>query len=283
MNICFDAPKSCGTDRVLTNLVKYLPPNFTIVDDPLLADLTIVHVVGRHDHVTQRVQKIKNAGHQYAIIQYVLQSCRNPDPNDWLELWNGAKVVWSYYDLKNYIPNIYHAPLAADSNIFYKENNIEKKYLVGTNSDNYKTECIGEIGLAAYGAKGKVVHFGTHFGSDPNVDDVGIVKDDNALRAVYNSCKWFSALRRYDGFEIIALEALLCGVRPIMFDTPNYRQWFNGLAEFIPEVSAGEVTRILRGVFRKEPRLVTDNEISEIKLKFNWEKIIKGFWERCLS
>lgn len=244
-------------------------------------DLTILHVNGRHDHATRRAQKIKEQGNQYAVIQYVLQSCRNPNPKDWLELWDGAKCVWSYYDLLQYIPNQYHAPLAADPQVFYPVQ-AEKKWLIGSNGNAFEAECIGEVQLAAYQAGGRAVHVGPTYTTSPVVDYFQNVPDAQ-LRDIYNGCQWFSALRRRDGFEMVAVEALLCGVRPIMFDTPNYRQWFDGLVEFLPETLPGELTGRIKHLIKREPRPVTDAEREETASRFNWTNIINGFWERCLN
>ena len=125
-----------------------------------------------------------------------------------------------------------------------------------------------------------MVHVGKRFAEYPIIDFVENITDDE-LRTIYNQCQWFSVLRRADGFEMIGLEALLCGVRPIMFDTINYRRWYNNYAKFIPEKTVGDTVRDLIRVLAEEPQEVTDSEIEEIKERFNWKTIIEGFWNRC--
>lgn len=280
MNVYFDLPnESRGMGRVRDYLNKYLPASMTRVGNPDEADLVVIHVNGRHDHRVRQAEKITKSGRRYAVIQYVLQSCRNPDPRDWMWFWTQAKVTWSYYDLRPYTWNCYHAPLAADPDVFYKVN-ANKEYLVGTLGKDYPKECVGETRLAAF-KLGRTVHIGPEFIKDPNNDTFADLTDDQ-VRSIYNQCKWFSVLRREDGFEMPGLEAALCGVRPIMFDTPNYRQWYDGIAEFIPEEEPGKVVSSLKRLFAKEPRPVTDDEITEIKRRFDWAKIIGKFWERCL-
>ena len=273
---------SFGVSRVALQLEKYLPSDFVITNDPASADLTVLHVIGRYHHNLERAKRIHDAGHQYAVIQYALKSTRNPDPKEWIQFWTGAKVMWSYYDLKKHVPGMYHAPLGALNEIFYREPDIPKNYLLGTNASGscYQAECIGESRLAVFKAGGRMLHIGEPFGSDPSVDSLQNV-DDGIMRRLYNQCRWFSALRRKDGFELVAVESLLCGTRPIMFDTPNYRQWFDGLAEFIPEASVGETVRNLVKVLQGPEKPVSYQEIAEIKLKFDWESIARGFWERC--
>jgi hypothetical protein len=277
MNVYFEKDfQSFGIGRVVTALRTHLPHEMSIVDNPLDADLIVLHVIGRNEHVMKQAQEIKRQGKQYAVIQYALQSTRNPSPSDWLPLWKDAKVVWSYYDLQG-LSNFYHAPLAANPEMFYKQD-AEKIYTVGTVGNCYKAECIGEVQLAAWMNGGKALHIGDKFNSNPNVDYFSNVTDDN-MRLLINTCKYFACLRRKDGFEIPAVEALLCGVRPIMFDTPNYRQWFDGLAIFIPEDNPSKVVKSLQAVFSKEPLA---GDVEETKNRFNWKRSAGGFWERCL-
>ena len=275
---------SLGVGRVVAQLEKYLPADadFEITTDPATADLTVLHVIGRCNHMHETAKRIREAGHEYAVIQYALGSTRNPDPQDWIELWANAKVMWSYYDLRSLVPAMYHAPLGADPEVFYKENDRQEKYLVGVNANErcYQAECIGEARLATYNAHGRMVQIGERFFDDPSVD-IFDNADDDAVRHLYNQCRWFSALRRRDGFEMVAVEALMCGTRPIMFDTPNYRQWFDGLAEFVPETSVRDTVRSLTKLLHGETRPVTSDEIAETKKRFDWETIIKEFWDRC--
>ena len=87
-----------------------------------------------------------------------------------------------------------------------------------------------------------------------------------------------SGLRRIEGFELPAAEGLLCGARPIMFDRPHYRDWFNKWAIFIPEGNREEVLQSLIDVFQQEYRPVTLEEIAEARQLFDWQSIINGFW-----
>lgn len=279
MRVFFDVGfRSNGISRVAFNLAKYLPEHWEVATGSESADLTVIHVRGRHDHVANMAARIKAEGRQYAIIQYVLESCKNPDPKDWLTIWGGAKVVWSYYNLHQYVPELYFAPLAADPKLFYREDE-PTSYLVGCNGEDYRAECLAEVRTAAFGL-GKVLHVGPDFAADPNVTALQNITDAQ-FRKAYNQCEWFSALRRKDGFEMVAVEALLCGARPILFDAPRFRTWFDGLAEFIPEGTPAEVVSSLKELFQRGPRPVTDDEIAETKARFDWSRICGEFWSRC--
>jgi hypothetical protein len=264
MNVYIDHPQWPGNaiSRIVTNLNLYLPKDITIVYDPDDADFTVLIIVGRRDHAVIKARKVKN----YAVAQLSLKSTRNPDPEDWMELWSGAKVVWSYYDLNGKF-NFYHTPLGADSRIFHPLN-LEHKYAIGVTGGYTRTECIFECNEAARKLGRSIAR----------------IKDatDEELNFMYNQCDYVSGLRRKEGFEMPAAEALLCGIRPIMFDTPNYRQWFDGFAEFIPEEDMESVCMSLVKLFQEEPRKVTKEEMMDAKTGFDWKYIISGFWERCL-
>lgn len=265
--------------RIETALREHLPSHLEITEEYGKADLHVMYIIGRHDHRTREAQKLLSDGKRYAVIQIVLGSCRNPDPADWQELWGGADVVWSYYDLPGDF-NFYRAPLAAEPKMFYKED-IEKEYQVGCQSDDFKRECVGELQFALWYVRKEKrgAHVGTNFNSNPLVDYYQNISDDE-MRTLYNKCKWFSCLRRKDGFEMPAVEALMCGVRPIMFDQPYFRHWFDGLAWFIPEGSPQNVAASLMGVLKHDPKPVAPEEIEETRRRFNWKQIVEGFYAR---
>lgn len=279
MRVYFDVGfHSTGISRVALNLAKYLPDDLAMASDPGSADLVVMHVKGRHDHRVVQANNLLKEGKRYAVIQYVMESSRNPGPWEWQDLWHNADLVWSYYDLREYVPDMYLAPLGADGGKFYPEDSLKKKYICGTLSQDYKTECLGEVRLAAYLEKERLIHIGDMEVPDPNSDNIVNISDDE-LRKVYNQCHYFSALRRKDGFELIAAESILCGVSPIMFDAPRFRLWFDEFATFIPESTPKDVVYSLRELFSSsEIRQVGD--LDRARELFNWERIIKGFWER---
>jgi hypothetical protein len=67
----------------------------------------------------------------------------------------------------------------------------------------------------------------------------------------------------------------------MMFDTPNYRQWFDGLAQFIPEDTVSNAVRNITKILKGNPMPVTNDEIDAVKERFNWQTIVQNFWERC--
>ena len=254
--------KTRGNMRIYFALQKYLPGDFTECFDPNDADLTVFFATGRRNHLLQAVTDRQNQ--RYAVIQIALQSTRNPDPQDWMEIWQRAQVVWSYYQLP--LTDYYHAPLAADPGVFYPEM-LVKEYTILTTGDTVRDESLIEISNA-------VQLFG---GREAHPRDVS----DDGMRFLYSQSRYVSGLRRKDGFELPAVEGLFCGARPIMYDAPRYRQWFDGLAEFVPEEEPQKVTENLVKLFNSPYRPVTSADRKEAKRRFDWKKIAGGFWERC--
>jgi len=267
MNVNLDeSGDSRSVLRVWENLRLIHPGNIFLVDRAE-ADLVVIPAYGRHDHIEIETRELKREGREYAIIQLALQSTRNPNPEDWLEIWQGAKVVWSYYALPGKF-NLYHAPLGADSKVFHPLN-LDRGYLVGTTGNYARAECLWEVGSAARKVGWDMLRI------------TGLTHDEEINRA-YNDCKFISGLRRKDGFELPVVEGLLAGARPIVFDTPNYRQWYEGLARFIPERTPAETVINLMNLFCDDFAPVTSLDISYARDMFNWSALIKDFWERCV-
>lgn len=65
-----------------------------------------------------------------------------------------------------------------------------------------------------------------------------------------------AALRKFEGFEIVGVEALFCGTRPIVYDMPSYR-WYKGHASFVGSgLSDHALFLQLTDVMRKPPQPV---------------------------
>jgi glycosyltransferase involved in cell wall biosynthesis len=235
---------------------------------------------------------ILEQGKKYVMIQIALQSTRNPKTAEWLVLWKRAKFVWSYYDIPYLMEqenvsvdmNFLHTPLGVNTSTFYHKGGTveDRMYISQTNGVVTNAECIYENFDAAAKVGRKVAHFGTGLEFRRNVDYYGRISDFE-LNNLYNRCIYVSGLRRKDGFELSAAEGIICGARPIMFDNHNYRQWFDGLAEFIPEQRYNGVVDSLVDLFQKPYQDVSPAEIIRAKALFNWETIVKKFWSMCVG
>src|SRR6187431_1928603 len=101
MKVFVDAPDglSRAMGRVAKALREYAPPGIQVVATENVADIVILHVVGYPDTL-EAVERLRDEGKAYGLIQYCLRSTQRPDTGSWLELWKDAEIVWSYYDLE---------------------------------------------------------------------------------------------------------------------------------------------------------------------------------------
>jgi hypothetical protein len=127
-----------------------------------------------------------------------------------------------------------------------------------------------------------VLHLGVNLEHRyPNIRCISGVSDEE-LADNYAGCDFVSGLRRTEGFEIPAAEGLLCGARPIVFDTPDYHFNYREFAEYIHEGTRQQVVDQLVELFKRGARPVTAHEREEAAHWFNWERIVGGFYQRLL-
>lgn len=276
-----------AVSRVAAAVKRYAPSKVEIVDSIEEADLVMRYCFGRRKHFKWDVEHLIKAGKKYAVLQVALRSTMNPKTEDWLPIWKSAKVVWSYYDLPalckedgvSHDFNFYHTPLGVDDAFF--ETPTERKYIVASSGHGYLTESARECILAAKNVNRPSFHVGPVITDRPNVDFSNGM-DDTELAKKYSACEFVSGLRRTEGFELPVIEGLMCGARPIVFDRPHYRMWFNDLAEFIPETSREQIIEDLTKLFKKGARPVTKEEKRIAKERFSWKTITEGLWRKLL-
>lgn len=264
--------KSIAVRRVVDAFNRYSPSYIQIVDKEQLADLVLIHINGRLDSNTKYIKKINKP---YAVIQYALKSTQRPDAKDWMHIWNGAKLVWSYLYLEGEF-DFYHAPLGVDSEVFHPIDGVPKTYAILTSGPGYLAESVREVYHATQHLKLPMAHLGLSLDRS-HVDYYTDITDEE-LVMLYNRCYSVSGLRRTEGFELPAAEGLMCGTRPILFDRSHYRNWYDGLAVFIPETERGQILVDVENVLRQGVEPVTKKEIEEGKERFNWNDLIKEFW-----
>ena len=268
--------------RVADALTRWLPEGVVLTKDPGEADFQVLHVVG------DGIDALSNLCTQrYAVIQYCYGT--TPDVEGLDRLWSGAQLVWSYLPIGAivHVP-FYHAPLGIDEAFKRQWNGAGRT--VGVLTSGYvsgpEAEAIKETALAAAEVGLSVVHLGPENvqGMDtyPNnwFSTTGISDDD--LCFLYQRSRWVSGLRHIEGFELPVIEGLASGVRPIVFDRPDMRQWYNGYAEFVADRSGPALVDDLVQLFKRGPYPVTELERKAVLERFDWEPIARGFWERAL-
>jgi hypothetical protein len=277
-----------ATARIISALKANAPTNIQFVTTKDEADLVIFYASGWRRYFKWEIERLKNKSKKYAIIQISIRTTRTPSTLDWIPLWHNAEVVWSYYDLPALCRedktapefNFYHAPLGVDP--VFKESPAKKKYVIATNGHDYTAEYIPECVTAARKVGKEVFHIGPPIPGNPDIPSANEVSDKE-LAEIYSACEFVSGLREGEGFELPVIEGLVCGARPIVFDRPDNRHWFENLALFIPEASGGKIVKDLNKIFENGAKPVTKTEINKVKRRFNWKKIIPEFWRKILE
>jgi len=281
--------QSRSIGRVAEALATYAPPSVEIVTDKDAADLVVLHVIGRRDQMLAEAARLVGRGQAYAVMQYVLKSTQKPDPWDWAVLWIAARVTWSYLDLAAALGpcyddsprgRFYHAPLGVDADVFRPMPLTQPgRWLIGTSGQSWLTESVRECAHAALRVGGSMFHLGPDMAATHVMSVSGLT--DEQLAYYWSACQFVSGLRRIEGFELPAVEGLLCGARPVLFDKPHYRRWYGAWADYIEETDRAGVIDQLEALFRRGARPVTTDERAAAVARFNWSTLVPAFWQRC--
>lgn len=182
-----------------------------------------------------------------------------------------------------------HAPLGVDSSVFKFYEGRDDKYAHGGNGYVILTsglsrlqESVRECEIASDIVERHMFHLGRRVSGRPHVTCAEGMSDLE-LAKVYSTCEFVSGLRRTEGFELPAAEGLLCGARPILFDSANYRFNYKDWGLYIREGSRQEVVDQLVDIFKQGAEPVTTHEREEAAHWFNWERVCGEFWQRCLQ
>lgn len=279
MRVYLDPPEtfSRAMQRVGRALRQTRPRWVEPLSAPVGAEHQVLHVIGYNN---------ERHAPEYSVIQYCLLTT-GTDLSAWHELWQGSRLVWSYYDIEHLLPpgvRFYHAPLGVDGEVFKGDGAprymgvVTSGYVAGPGA-----EAIEEVADAALEIGLSVFHVGPHpVGMSPRREATwrcGHGMSDEDLAGIYGRARWVSGLRHVEGFELPVLEGLACGARPIVFDRPDMRQWYDDFAEFVPDCSGTKLVDALVRVMSEAPRPVTAAERAEVLRRFNWDTITRGFWE----
>lgn len=274
--------------RVAAALEEYAPADIEFVDDAGDAELVVLHAIG-YGETELEAHKATTAGKRFAVLQYCLRSTQKPNVEPWLPIWRSAAAVWSYYDLEQLaledgfelgpVP-LYLAPLGADSRVFSPGPVVAgegARFAILTSGYVAQTEGVLEAVSASRSAGRRMYHLGPDLGLGAHVAR-GSDLPDAMLADVYRRCDFVAGLRRVEGFELPAAEGLLCGARPVCFDRPHYRRWFEPWARFVPEHDADVVTAALLELFTAGPGILTGDELEAARARFDWRELVAGFW-----
>lgn len=265
--------KSFGIERCVQALQEYAPTgDFQFTDHIQAADVVVYQVNGRLEHTKRKIAHHKKP---YVLVQHAWKSTKNPTFEEWEDVWKGAVMVWSHYDLP--ISNLYRSPLGVSKDFTYRKK--PHKYIICTSGLSYLTESVRECIKAAEAVGGRVLHLGpSHAARKHSHVDCVTGVTDKELSKLYNQCTFVSGLRRIEGFELPCAEGIICGAKPIFFDQPHYKDWFGDMAEYITEGPRPLVEKELTDLFQKEC-VVTPKDRKTAKKLFDWNEIIPSFYD----
>lgn len=272
---------SFAMNRVVQALRRYVPKGVEVTEHLPSADLQVAHVIA-HDSLDS-----VNYEKPHVIIQYCLETASDGGV-PWSDRWTKAKLIWSYYDLQN-VTNFYYAPLGVDDTFalaaLYESLGPRNGVMTSGYVSSSKGEAIEEVAWAAWMLQMPWLHLGPgNIEGMRNKYPMTVIHGvtDQALARHYRDVNWVSGLRHTEGFELPVIEGLCCGARPVVFDRPDMTQWYTGHAAFVPECDGPELVKHLLDILDSEPEPVSRDERQWVLERFNWERIIKGFWERAL-
>lgn len=283
---------SKAMDRVAQAFADRLPEGAKLTESISEATHVILHVIG-HPETVKAVTNCRLRGQRYFVLQYCLRTTQEPKTDAWLDIWAGADLVFSYYDLPKLCAEdgnpsefkFYHAPLGVDADVFHPgDPEMRRKWMCLTSGTLAASESSAEVEAACRATDSWQLHLGhvaDHKFTWPKTSTVNGITDAT-LAQNYQQCQFVSGLRRVEGFELPAAEGLLCGARPILFDRPHYRKWYDNWAYFIHEGNADQVTAQLIDLFEHGADPLKPEEREAAVRMFDWDGIIANFWLNAL-
>lgn len=254
--------------RISKALHDYAPSNISWVQDIDSCDIVLVHEVGAGEvpvmeQVLSHNKKLIIFQHTYFTSEYF----------NWNEFWERAELVVSFHDLRTYVPtstaNLFTTPWGADNKIFSRLA-VRKFRKVFTTGYIKETENLFELYQACENTQNTMYHTGADFKFGKYYSHLSFLNDRD-FNLMLNSCQYISCLRDIEGFEMMGVEGLFCGARPIVPDLPTYR-WYKDHAIFID--MKGDIVKQLENTLNISPKEPDLQEMKEIKDKFSWQNII---------
>jgi len=238
------------------------------------ADVNLVHVVGGGEVPILQLPKPK------IIIQHCYFTA-SPNELDYPKYWEEALLTCSFHKLPNYTDkkfNYHGMPWGADNEIFSIINTQAREFKIGTTGHIAETEGIDKVYEAIQQIPGAAMwHTGQNFGWDPNKYRFYNYMPDQYFYQLLNHTQYISAMRFIEGFELMAIEGLMCGARPIVTQDDTY-DWYRKHAYTVDTTK--DIVPQLISILENPPRPITAEEYEEIVNTFSWKTIMNNFYER---
>jgi glycosyltransferase involved in cell wall biosynthesis len=257
--------------RISNAFHDYAPDWVQWVDNEDEADILLVHVIG-----TGEVEWLKKPKPKI-IVQHCYFTAGDVP---YVEYWKKALLTLSFHDLAKYVPDtfsFYAMPWGVDPDLFYRFNYGPRNFTAMVTGEVAETESLDKVHEAVEHLGLKMMHTGRDFGWSRRSYQNSPVGLTQKLIQYLNDAYYVPSLREIEGFELMALEGLMCGARPIVYDLDTYR-WYKKYAIVIDPKK--DVTAQLIEIFKEEPIPVSDEERKEIADIFSWGVLIPKFFDK---
>lgn len=246
-------------------------PNDVVWTSPEHADRVIIHVVGG-----DQAAAVRKYIHKAVIWQHCYYTTYG---TDWTDFWPRAPLTVSFHPLPEYTDkefNYHGTALGADPRIFKLDKTVTKDISVFTTGYVAESECIDILHTACKKLMLTMVHTGKNFHWPPLHYRHMSHMSDKELVKVLNRSKFVSALRLGEGFEVMGVEGLFCGARPIVPKLPTYK-WYGEHALYID--TSQNIEKQLMDYLRGQPEPISEEEQEVIRKKFSWEYLVPAMFD----
>jgi len=260
--------------RISKAFHDYAPDWVEWVEKPEDSDVYIVHVVGRGE-----LPELKREVRNKVIIQQCYFTAEANLAN-YPAYWKDALLTISFHNLPDYTDekfNFYRMPWGADKRVFRRHNWSKIRdvklfttgHVAGPESIDIVFEAIKSVGAV-------MLHTGKDFKWDNKHYKYVPHMPNWALVNLLNRTQYIACLRKIEGFELLGIEGLFCGARPIILDLPTYD--FYG--DHAYTISPQDITKQLIEILSKEPLYVGKEEHEKVVQTFGWDNLIPKMFER---
>lgn len=280
-------------NHIMLKLGEQKPSNINLVDDWIDADIIIENVVGTPDRKNlchwreedwSEDIKMRAEIHEGPLV-YVAH-CSIVDDDFFRMAFNKSKCVFGFLDFSKTVNadyNYIRMPWGVDPNTFMELPDIkERPFDIYTWGASIKPDEEGILSLykAMKQVDGKMLHSGIDYGLEaPWYTFVPPADTYAGVAERLNRARFANALRREEGFELMGIQGALCGAKPLYFDLPCYRYWFDKFGIFVSQDNAVED---LVKVFSEDVSVPAEDKKYVID-NFSWDNVAKIFWGNILE
>ena len=290
-------------DRLCGAFRRFSPPYVRWVHTAQAADVIIYHVDSWLDTL-QATEAMRTK--KVVVVQHGLRFA-DATIDDFASVWEQSLLTVSFQPLDTLYKGrpfpFLATPWGADP-LLFRASHAPRREAIVIVGDHGADESHGEILFAAAHRGLVVVHVGrrqAHMctcrtakrGANPLCSRLDALhgrrpcdwyelvgsSDTHLIHALQTS-KYAAALRKFEGFEMIGIEALFCGARPLVYNIDTY-DWYRKHAAVVETGLTGvdfmgSFHRALDHASDLGP--VTQEELDRLRATFDWRAIMKNIF-----